>query len=87
MKHLVAFGIALLLAGCAATESEEVAQTTNDAEEAKKTEIICTNEHVVGSNFKRRRCRTVEQAEQEREQAQREISSMQRSGMTGPVDN
>lgn len=90
--YLVAAAAAMLLAGCASNGEGEVqasAEEVGTAEEvmAGEKKYYCSSEHVVGTNFKRRRCRTREQIEEEREVAQRELSDMQRSGMTAPVDN
>ncbi|WP_258807559.1 hypothetical protein [Pseudidiomarina sp. CB1] len=93
MKYyvLVTFA-AFLLAGCASNGDSELqasAEEVGTAEEvmAGEKKYFCSSEHVVGTNFKRRRCRTKAEIEEEREVAQRELSGMQRSGMTAPVDN
>ncbi|MBG23640.1 MAG: hypothetical protein CMF22_09320 [Idiomarinaceae bacterium] len=97
MKHFIlATFVAVFAAGCASNgDAEQQAAATNDAtaaETAETTEtadakFVCSAEHVVGTNFKRRRCRTKEQVAQDREDAQRELSEMQRSGMEAPIDN
>lgn len=93
MKHyLFAAAAAMFIAGCASNGESEIqasAEEVGTAEEvmAGEKKYYCSSEHVVGTNFKRRRCRTKAQIEEEREVAQRELSSMQRSGMTAPVDN
>ncbi|RUO56550.1 lipoprotein [Pseudidiomarina homiensis] len=91
-KYLLTIFAALLIAGCASNGESEVqasAEEVGTAEEvmAGEKKYFCSSEHVVGTNFKRRRCRTKAQIEEEREVAQKELSSMQRSGMTAPVDN
>lgn len=81
---------ALVLAGCASgnkTTSTATETTADTQQETAEVVYICTSEHVVGTNFKRRRCRTQEQIDQEREQAQRELSEFQRSTISAPIDN
>ena len=94
MKHFIlAAFVAFFAAWCASNgDAEQQAAATNDATAEETTEtadakFVCSAEHVVGTNFKRRRCRTKEQVAQDREEAQRELSNMQRSGMEAPIDN
>lgn len=92
MKHYItAAALGFFLVGCASNgDSEQAsAEDVGTAEQvmAGEKKYYCSSEHVVGTNFKRRRCRTKQQIEEEREVAQRELSGMQRSGMTAPVDN
>ncbi|WP_417690523.1 hypothetical protein [Pseudidiomarina sp.] len=92
MKQFLILAAALTLAGCASNgDSSQTASAddvgTADEVMAGEKKYYCSSEHVVGTNFKRRRCRTKQQIEEEREVAERELSSMQRSGMTAPVDN
>lgn len=91
-KLLITASLALFAVGCASNgDSAQQASAddvgTQEQVMAGEKTYYCSSEHVVGTNFKRRRCRTKQQIEEEREVAQRELSSMQRSGMTAPVDN
>ncbi len=91
-SYIFAGALALALSGCASNgEADQQANAENVGSEeqvmAGEKKYFCSSEHVVGTNFKRRRCRTKAQIEEEREVAQRELSSMQRSGMTAPENN
>lgn len=73
----------LLGAGCASNGASEAAggeggteqpagEQVADADDPDN-KVICRREHVVGSQFPRRVCKTVRQIREEQEQAQREL--------------
>ncbi len=66
-----------LAAGCASTpEDGATAANTND--------VICRNEHVVGSNMPRRICRTKAERDAIAQQTKEEITNRQRSEESAP---
>lgn len=78
-KIALAAAAALLLAGCQSTTEEDMGsgyvRVVND--EGVVTHI-CRNEQTVGTNFKKRVCRTPAQMKEEQEVAQRELQRNQR---------
>ncbi|CAI8160892.1 hypothetical protein [Pseudidiomarina mangrovi] len=77
----------LLLAGCSSTTEEQLedgySRTLNAAGEVTH---ICRSEQTVGTNFKKRSCRSLKQLEQDREDAQ-EFMQYYQGQMLTPVQN
>lgn len=77
----------LLLAGCSSTTEEQLengySRTLNAAGEVTH---ICRSEQTVGTNFKKRSCRSLKQLEQDREDAQ-DFMQYYQGQMLTPVQN
>lgn len=79
IKQLIPMIFAVLaLAGCASTAPPRADTAPIEGQDAELAEndpnrIVCRREHVVGSNFTRRICRTVKQIEEERMASQRKL--------------
>jgi protein involved in sex pheromone biosynthesis len=77
----------LLLAGCSSTTEEQLedgySRTLNAAGEVTH---ICRSEQTVGTNFKKRSCRSLKQLEQDREDAQ-DFMQYYQGQMLTPVVN
>ncbi|KFZ31110.1 hypothetical protein IDSA_06430 [Pseudidiomarina salinarum] len=79
---------ALLIAGCANTSEEDIGSGyTRIVNDEGEVTHICSNEHVVGTNFKKRICRSTADIENDREDGRGFVEAYQRSGMTGPTGN
>ncbi|HET8815832.1 MAG TPA: hypothetical protein VFM61_00120 [Pseudidiomarina sp.] len=79
-KIALAAVAAILLAGCQTTSEEDsgsgYVRLVNDEGEVTH---ICRNEQTVGTNFKKRVCRTPEQMRLEEEAARRNMEDVQRA--------
>lgn len=88
MKAMIGLATAvLLLAGCSSTTEEQLedgySRTLNAAGEVTH---ICRSEQTVGTNFKKRSCRSLKQLEQDREDAQ-DFMQYYQGQMLTPVVN
>lgn len=79
---------ALLIAGCANTTEEDIGSGyTRIVNDKGEVTHVCRSEQVVGTNFKKRMCRSIADMERDREDGQDFIDAYQRSDMTGPTGN
>lgn len=88
MKAIIGMAAAaLLLAGCSNTTEEQLengySRTVNAAGEVTH---VCRTEQTVGTNFKKRSCRSLKQLEEDREDAQDFMQYYQGQTLT-PVRN
>lgn len=90
--------LVLALGGCATTDAPRSAAAApgegeNPVELAEDdpNRIVCRREHVVGSNFKRRICRTVREIEEERLASQKTLDQermrMTEKALPRPIGN
>ncbi len=76
MLRIMPLVFVLLLFGCGTTgqnkaPEELITENASEASTNEKDKVICSYERNTGSHFKTKVCRTVEQIEFEREEAQR----------------
>ncbi|MDX1706339.1 hypothetical protein [Pseudidiomarina sp.] len=88
MKQLlIAACGALLIAGCSSTSEEDIGSGyTRIVNDQGEVTHVCRSEQEVGTNFKKRTCRSIADIERDREKGQDFIDAYQRSGMTGPTN-
>jgi hypothetical protein len=71
--------VGLLLAASAATAGETEKSTAREVQQDRSSEMVCTREKVVGSNIKKRVCRTRAQEEEMRRASQDTVSEFGRA--------
>lgn len=79
----------VLISACASNSNDRLARSYEFevVDDAGRVTHLCRTERPTGSNIGRRNCRSVEQIQAERDEAQSEVGRVLQAPLRGPIDN
>ena len=88
-KPLIIIGLSFAFIGCASTNSQTAANTTQESQQVAKKDddkpkYVCKKVHRVGTNFKETKCWPIEEYAAKRDADREAIRQIQRSTMAPP---